>query len=116
MNADLVVKILNTYPNAAAMPDTPEHQLPFHLAVSHNAPVPTLKILLDAYPDAVKSHTKTKGFLPLHMACCHKDADPETVQFLLEKYADGAMVSSHVTMNSVIVSFCCGVVLKDILL
>lgn len=92
-STEITKRIIDCYPNAAAMPDTPEHQLPFHIAVSHNAPFETLHILLDAYPDAVKTHTKTKGFLPLHMACCHRKADATIVQFLLDKYPDGAMVS-----------------------
>jgi len=90
---DIIRKLIDRYPNAAAMPDTPEHQLPLHIAVSHNASVEVLQVLYEAYPDAIKCHTKTRGFIPLHMACLHKDTSPGIVHFLLEKYKDGAMVS-----------------------
>ncbi len=91
-STEITRRIIDVYPNAAAMPDTPEHQLPFHIAISHNAPFERLQIILNAYPGAVKTHTKTRGFLPLHMACCHRKADAAIVKFLLEKYPDGAMV------------------------
>lgn len=88
----IIRKLIDTYPNAAAMPDTPEHQLPLHIAVSHHASVGVLQVLYEAYPDAIKCHTKTRGFIPLHIACLHKDACYDIVRFLLEKYKDGAMV------------------------
>ena len=75
------------------MPDTPEHQLPLHIAVYHKASLDTIKIIYDAYPDAVKCHTKSKGFIPIHMACCHKDGQADVIRFLLDKYPYGAKVS-----------------------
>lgn len=89
---EIIRKLIDIYPNAAAMPDTPEHQLPLHIAVSHCASVEALQVLYEAYPDAIKCHTKTRGFIPLHIACLHKDACSDIVRFLLDKYKDGAMV------------------------
>ena len=73
------------------MPDTPEHQLPMHLAVLHNMPINTLKNIHKAFPDAMKCPTKTHGWLPLHIACCKK-SPPEIIRFLLDSYPDGAKV------------------------
>lgn len=42
-------KIIETYPTAAAMPDTPDHQLPFHIAVSHHANIEALRIIYGKY-------------------------------------------------------------------
>lgn len=83
-------KLVLAYPHATVMPDTPEHQLPLHLAAFHNACVETLQIIYDGNPDAAKCHTKS-GLLPLHVACSQKNAKKETLSFLLEHYPDGAM-------------------------
>mmetsp|Transcript_22022 Transcript_22022/g.25461 ORF Transcript_22022/g.25461 Transcript_22022/m.25461 type:complete len:350 (+) Transcript_22022:260-1309(+) len=86
----IIARLLEAYPNAAAMPDTPEHHLPMHLAVLHNASINTLKKIYEAYPDAIKCPTQ-KGWLPLHLAC-RKSTSSETMGFLLDCYADGAKI------------------------
>ncbi len=98
-DSDIIQTLLDAYPNAAAMPDSPEHQLPLHLAVLHNAPIKTLKKIYEAYPDAVKLPTKTHGWTPLHLAC-RKCAPNEVIRFLLDCYPDGVKVKALFHLSS----------------
>lgn len=78
-------KIIDTYPAAAAMPDTPDHQLPLHIAVSHHANIEALRNIYGKNREDEDTVWKcvilTNPFSPLlNQILLHLDAYPDAIK------------------------------------
>eukprot|EP00567_Pseudictyota_dubia_P001060 CAMPEP_0197465674 /NCGR_PEP_ID=MMETSP1175-20131217/64661_1 /TAXON_ID=1003142 /ORGANISM="Triceratium dubium, Strain CCMP147" /LENGTH=322 /DNA_ID=CAMNT_0043001693 /DNA_START=169 /DNA_END=1137 /DNA_ORIENTATION=- len=92
----IVRKLLVACDDAATKADSPEHQLPLHIAAKCGADAETLKLIYDKYPEAIKLRTKNDGLLPLHLACSRKDVAPSEIEALLSFYPDAAKETGRV--------------------
>ena len=82
--------VLAAYPDAALVTCSSDGELPLHLAALQGASLDTLRALHEANPEAVTVRTHTHGWLPLHLACSQRKAWPDSIQFLVQVYRDGA--------------------------
>lgn len=72
----IIKKLLDANPNAAKI-ETNEKQLPFHLALSCNCKIETVKYIFEAFPEANKKCDPMLGLYPFMIPMC---TSHETIQ------------------------------------
>jgi ankyrin repeat protein len=66
--------------------------LPLHEAVFANAPIASVKAIIDAFPGAAQELESSYQRLPLHCAC-RKNANPHVITLLISTYADACLAA-----------------------
>jgi len=100
-NIDLILKLLQSYPNGTVQQTTDTLETPLHLVCYNsntNAPL-IFEILIKANPLAARMHDKI-GNIPLHSACMFINWRSEEKQImiitaLLSAYSDGIHTLNH---------------------
>lgn len=95
--ADVVVRLLEQYPESALQPATNSDWLPLHIALQAKAKPSVILTLLEAHP-AAAAQAAAYGWLPLHLAA-RRDASSGVVDALLRAHpgALGALSDSGET-------------------
>lgn len=74
----------------------PADVLPLHEALVAHAPFKVIETMVRSYPHALAATETSYRRLPLHCAC-RKNADAQTVRFLVEQYKAACLVADALT-------------------
>lgn len=88
--AQMICSFTGLCPSAYLSPSSPSRSflLPVHCAIENNAPVDTIRSLIQSSNDSIRQ-CDGRGMLPIHLACEMK-SDVEIIRALLISYPEGA--------------------------
>eukprot|EP00523_Entomoneis_sp_CCMP467_P010912 CAMPEP_0168735604 /NCGR_PEP_ID=MMETSP0724-20121128/9422_1 /TAXON_ID=265536 /ORGANISM="Amphiprora sp., Strain CCMP467" /LENGTH=513 /DNA_ID=CAMNT_0008782759 /DNA_START=78 /DNA_END=1619 /DNA_ORIENTATION=- len=88
--SDVVRVVHKAYPHAISALEATRESMPLHYACGFGASLEVVQFLVSANPSSI-SACRTDMVSPLHLACAYfKGGEPDVINFLLDKFPEGA--------------------------